>query len=68
MLELAGDAVLVRNLEGRIQFWNHAAEELDGWTKQEAVGKLTNDLLKTKFPKPWKEVETYLLKYGYLGR
>ncbi len=65
LLELARDAVLVRNLEGKIQFWNRAAEELYGWTKEEALGRLTEDLLHTKFPRPWKEVETQLLKYGY---
>ncbi len=34
----ASDAILCKDLEGTITFWNHGAERLYGWTAEEAVG------------------------------
>lgn len=38
LLDLASDAIVVRDVKGRIQFWNKGAESLYGWTAKEAVG------------------------------
>ncbi|MBV8377002.1 MAG: PAS domain S-box protein, partial [Verrucomicrobia bacterium] len=37
LLELAHDAIFVRSLDEKIQYWNKGAEELYGWTAQEAL-------------------------------
>ena len=38
LLELARDAIFVRCLEEKIQYWNRGAEGLYGWTADEAIG------------------------------
>ncbi|MHA3769905.1 PAS domain S-box protein [Verrucomicrobiota bacterium sgz303538] len=38
-LDLAADAILVCDLNGRIVFWNQGAARLYGWSKDEAIGK-----------------------------
>ncbi len=47
LLERTQDAIMVRNLEGRIEFWNRSAERLYGWTREEAHGRMVRELLKT---------------------
>lgn len=57
LLELAPVAVLVRDLESRVTYWNRGAEEIYGWTSTEASGKVTHNLLQTKSPEPLAEME-----------
>ena len=45
LLNLAHDAIVACDMEGRIEFWNQGAEDLYGWTAEEARGRLTNELL-----------------------
>src|SRR5262245_49208375 len=52
LLGLAHDAIIVRDLENRIQFWNRGAEETYGWASSEVIGRVTHDLLQTTFPAP----------------
>jgi PAS domain S-box-containing protein len=56
LLELASDAVLVLDLEGKILFWNRGAERLYGWTSGEVLGKSAHELLCSKLPIPRSEV------------
>jgi two-component system, cell cycle sensor histidine kinase and response regulator CckA len=37
LLELARDAIFVRSLDEKIQYWNKGAEGLYGWTREEAI-------------------------------
>jgi PAS domain S-box-containing protein len=64
LLELAHCAILVRDLESRITFWNARAEALYGWAKAEAIGNVTDTLLKTRFPVPFDEYMAALTKEG----
>ncbi|HSI09644.1 MAG: PAS domain S-box protein [Rariglobus sp.] len=45
LLDKAQDAILVRDLDHRITFWNKSAERLYGWTAEEAVGRSIAGLL-----------------------
>jgi PAS domain S-box-containing protein len=50
LLSLAHDAIFVRDLQDRIIFWNRGAEDTYGWTASEASGKVSHQLLQTRFP------------------
>ncbi|HKA22807.1 MAG TPA: PAS domain S-box protein [Blastocatellia bacterium] len=39
LLDHAQDAIIVRNLEGRVLYWNKSAERISGWSASEAIGK-----------------------------
>jgi diguanylate cyclase (GGDEF)-like protein/PAS domain S-box-containing protein len=62
LLDLAHDAVAVRDMDNRILFWNRGAEKMYGWTAKEAVGKLSLNLLKTEFSQPLAEIDAQLFR------
>ncbi len=45
LLDIASDAITVRDLEHRILFWNKGAERIYGWESGEVLGKSVVDLL-----------------------
>lgn len=45
LLDLAQDAILVRDLQDRVLYWNKGAERLYGWTGAEALGRNAAELL-----------------------
>jgi PAS domain S-box-containing protein len=63
ILDLA--PVLIRDLTGRIIFWNKGSEQMYGWSSEEAVGQLTHTLLRTEFPRPLEEIKAKLFAYGH---
>ena len=44
LLDLAQDAIMVRDLDDRILYWNRGAERLYGWSAQAAVGRKVTEL------------------------
>ncbi|MEQ9103541.1 MAG: response regulator [Rhodothermales bacterium] len=45
LLDKAHDAILVRDLDHRVLYWNKSAETLYGWTAEEATGRPVGDLI-----------------------
>ncbi|TDH62687.1 PAS domain S-box protein [Dankookia rubra] len=43
---------VVRGDDGRVLFWSKGCERLYGWTAEEAVGRETGELLRSKYPTP----------------
>jgi PAS domain S-box-containing protein len=65
LLEYTHDAIIIWEMDGAgILYWNQAAEELYGYSREEARGKVTHELLGTVTRKPVKEVEAILARYG----
>src|SRR5205807_1554637 len=60
LIELAHDAILVRDPDSSIVFWNRGAEELYGWSDQEVIGKITHTLLQTRFPTSREALESFI--------
>lgn len=50
LLELASEAIMVRDWSGRVHFWNAGAEALYGWTREEVIGKNSHTMLATRWP------------------
>lgn len=63
ILELGN--VFVRDAAGRIMLWNRGAEELYGWSKREAIGRISHELLQTVFPGARAEIEMTISKHGH---
>jgi PAS domain S-box-containing protein len=63
ILDLA--PVMIRDLNGRIIFWNSGAEQMYGWKAEEALEKNTHSLFQTEFPRPVEEIKARLYARGH---
>jgi PAS domain S-box-containing protein len=50
LIDLSHEPIFVWQVDGVILDWNQGSERLYGFTKAEALGRVSHDLLKTKFP------------------
>ena len=48
ILELTHDTVIIRDSDDLILYWNEGAEKLYGWSRDEAIGRSSQALLKTE--------------------
>src|SRR5918996_5669468 len=64
LLNLTHDTVFVRDMHDVITYWNRGAEELYGWTSEEALGHVTHQLTRTIFPEPLDQINAKLLRAG----
>src|ERR1043165_4490549 len=64
LLDKSQDAILVRDLDDRIIFWNKSAERMYGWGAGEGLGKRTTDFLYRRIPPDYDEAQKILLERG----
>ena len=64
LLDIASDAITVRDDNNRIRFWNKSAEGNYGWSAQEATGKDEDELLHSKRPGEPKEAFRVVMEKG----
>lgn len=52
LLDIATDAIFVRDIHSRILFWNRGAERMYGWSAAEAIGRDARTMLYKDFAVP----------------
>ena len=64
LLDVTHDGVFARTMADVITYWNRGAEELYGWKRAEAVGCVSHELMRTKFPVPLEDISAELSRTG----
>ena len=64
LLDHAQDAILVRDLQDNIIYWNKSAERLYGWSANDVIGRNALDLLFKYAPAEYAEAQSVLQKTG----
>ena len=64
VLDLTHDTIYIRDKNDVITYWNRGAETLYGWSKEEAVGKTSFELLQPVLPVPYEEIIRTLDREG----
>jgi PAS domain S-box-containing protein len=62
ILDLAN--VIIHDVDGRISYWTTGCERLYGWSREEALGQVVHELLKTEYPQPRSKIVAELRKEG----
>jgi PAS domain S-box-containing protein len=62
LLDLAH--VLMRDMGDRIVLWTRGTQQMYGWTAEEALGRVSHELLRTEFPRPLPEIQAELRARG----
>lgn len=61
----SSEALILRDIDGGITFWDRNAEKKYGWTSEQAIGSISHNLLKTKFPCPLNQINDSLRDKGF---
>lgn len=64
LIELAFEAIMVWDWREGLLLWNRGCEQIYGFSRDEALGRISHDLLKTQFPQSLCATEEQLLTGG----
>ncbi len=64
LIDLSPEAIIIKKLDDTITFWSLGAEKMYGYTKEEAIGKKSRMLFRTKFNSPFENIEEQLKREG----
>ena len=64
LIDLANDAIIVRDMEDRVQFWNQRAESLYGWSSGEVMGRKLTGLVSPAGGQDFQRARQHLLSHG----
>jgi PAS domain S-box-containing protein len=64
LLDLTHDTIIVRDMSFVVTYWNRGAQELYGFAPEEALGRRSDELLRTTFPAPLEDIRAELLREG----
>jgi len=64
LLNLANEAIFAWDLRGMIVFWNRGAEQLYGYSQQDAIGRASQELLSTEYPETQESFDLSLADRG----
>ena len=64
LLEQTHDAILAWEFPGKIIYWNRGAEELYGFSREEAIGRRSHELLRTEHSMPVEVFEPLIESQG----
>ncbi|HKF93298.1 MAG TPA: PAS domain S-box protein, partial [Gammaproteobacteria bacterium] len=65
LLDLSNDAIIVRDVNDRVTYWNKGATKIYGYSLAEATGEVSHQLLKTGYPEPLSRIYQKLLRDKY---
>jgi len=64
LLDQSHDAIFTWKIGGGITYWSRGAEALYGYTREEAIGRVSHDLLRTRAEIPMQQVEAEVADQG----
>jgi PAS domain S-box-containing protein len=64
LLDQSHDAIFVWKVPGGITYWSRGAEALYGYTQEEAIGRISHELLSTRADVPMTEIEAQVATVG----
>ncbi|MEA5599436.1 PAS domain S-box protein, partial [Rivularia sp. UHCC 0363] len=64
LLDIATDAIIMRDLSHKILLWNKSAETIYGWTESEAINQNAHELLKPEVLGSHQDIYSKVLQHG----
>jgi diguanylate cyclase (GGDEF)-like protein/PAS domain S-box-containing protein len=65
LLDLSRDAIFTRSADDLITYWNRGAQIMYRYSREEALGRNSHALLRTRFPLPLPDIHAYLQQHRY---